>query len=278
VVLDPQWFGLNVIGRVLAPDKDDLRQGEAALLDPNNASVSLTAFCRYMTQASEKFAAVPVEHMNQVVEILIELQVCFRVDGSYVGKSAGIEYLVFPSMLPVSRVDHVPDGMWTRVAEGAERFMLGRRLQSDDECYLIPSGLFPKLQVYMRQLYSEPNSNLNLSAIQFWYHGMHMKTHDGLEALIQMSIQDIFSRQYIDILVWTFTPTEGHLGSCKRFLDALIDVCEVQQREHHFGRVALARYIIRCSTLYDEYGGLLSMEQRDATLLEEAMHTQVQTM
>lgn len=76
VVLDPQWFGVHVIGRVLAPAKDDLHDGEL-LVDPTNACVQYDAFVNVMTRPSKsaKYMAIPRKFLKHIVHMLEELQV-----------------------------------------------------------------------------------------------------------------------------------------------------------------------------------------------------------
>jgi hypothetical protein len=283
VVLDPQWFGINVIGRVLAPNKDDLKAHEAMLFDPTEGKyfVELEAFCEFIATVSQgsKFCAVPDAYVDQVVVILKELQVCCVVDGSHVGQDVGINYLVFPSVLTSSATDDVVQRLWIRVPQDQGRMLLGRRLQCDDVCYLIPSGFFPKLQVCLQQLFGDKDMSLDLSTLHIWYHGLYVKTNDGIEALIQHSYEDIHSRQYVDVMVWDCAAIENHLAPCKAFLDQLIRLCEVQQREHHFGRVALTRYVLLPKSVYDpQEGTLVTLGKRQIADSEAALDAKIATL
>lgn len=250
VVLDPQWFGLNVIGRVLAPNKDEMRAFEEPLYD--GASVEEHCFEAFISTRNSQhgYSAVPPKFVPDVIRILQELQVCCRVRGAHVGKPANdnANYLVFPSVLtaPNTTAAH---NVCTYSCDTPLR--LGKRLLCEDACYLIPSGFFPKLQVRLREAYAQPESTFELSDLDTWYHGVYLKTHNGTEALIQQSNKDVNSRQFIDIIVWDNDRLHTHLQFCKELLDKLISLCEDQQREQHFGRVLLKQHALLPSKLFD---------------------------
>lgn len=281
VVLDPQWFGLNVIGCVLAPQKDDLRENEPKWLHVDTASVAMHEFCTMMTTdfKGSKFEKVPGKHIRQVVMILQHLLVCNVVDGSSIRSGITGQYLVFPSMLRSSGAIHNASTVWAHPQVGRKRVVLGRRLQCDDVHYLIPSGFFPKLQVRVQQLFGDKESSWDLSTLQIWYHGLYVKTNSGIEALIQHSYEGIFSRQYVDVIVWDYVEEDGHLASCKSLLDRLIGLCEMQQREHHFGRVALQCYVLLPQSLYDPLeGSLVALKRRKDAGTEAALAGKIKNM
>lgn len=263
VVVDPQWFGRNVVGRVLAPNTDGIRERTGDVFDLCLATVHHRQFCEWMTRVipTSKFIAVPPKHMHQVVLILKELLVCCEVDGTYVGRRKNMRFLVFPPMLhPTTSV--VPSNVQLNSTVGDQRYLLARRLRCDDACYLIPSGLFPKLQVRCRQLYDAGDASLDLCAIHIWFHGIHVQTHGNTRGVMQLSTESVDSRQYIDIVVWAEQPVEEHLGACRVLLDALVAVCEVQQREHHYGRVVLERYVLLGRSVVGADGSLAALSDR----------------
>lgn len=149
VVLDTQWFGKHVIGRVLAPSKDALQDG-TPLVNPENGRVEYNKFEDAMTRstAKRKFTGIPHKYIAKVVCILEEMQVCSRVKGACAGPSAEhrSEWLVFPSMLPPGK-QSIPSDLWKAPRSDNQPLALGMRLKFDHACYVIPTGYFPKLQV-----------------------------------------------------------------------------------------------------------------------------------
>lgn len=97
----------------------------------------------------------------------------------------------------------------------------------------------------MQQLHTANNDQLQLETLHIWSHGMYCERSDGTEALIFRSDEcRVASHTSVDIVVRAVRPPGQHLGSCKQFLDALVDICERQLGEQTF-----ARHVLNCKAV-----------------------------
>eukprot|EP00041_Stephanoeca_diplocostata_P004956 m.53810 g.53810 ORF g.53810 m.53810 type:complete len:1144 (+) comp15468_c0_seq1:92-3523(+) len=284
IVLDPQWFGLNVLGRVLAPNEDDLADGQMPL-DTTDASIRCDTFREFMVQHSRghKYAAIPSEHVDDVLNLLQHLQVCSKVDGKHLGKTPGLSYLIFPAMLLPEETER---GMLStlpraRPIADSRPMVLGIRLQCDDDCYLIPTGLFPKLQVCLQNEYENNTAGLNIAVLRISFHTLYFRCADDTEAVMEMSTK---TREYrserpsLDIIVWCYNPRAEHCGSCKVVLDRLTRLCEEQQQNHHYGHIALTPYILDTCGLVPCHRSLLPANERVVACSAASVQERVNSM
>ena len=160
--------------------------------------------------------------------------------------------------------------------DGLLPLMLGMRLQCDDDCYIIPTGFFPKLQVCLQDATAQGDAQWDIEDLRMSYHELLLKCKNGTEALLQMA--EVDNRQYVDIVVWQHNPPEGHTGCCKDLLGRLIGLCEVQQREKHFGHVELTRYLLSSASLVDGSGAIVPMGSRSAPQREVQALARVQDL
>eukprot|EP00041_Stephanoeca_diplocostata_P026116 m.696919 g.696919 ORF g.696919 m.696919 type:complete len:1378 (+) comp22896_c0_seq10:444-4577(+) len=271
VVLDPQWFGTHVLGRVLAPKDDNLRDGDE-LVDPGTAGVAYATFEKVLTRASStrRYDAVPRKFVTHVVHILEALQVCTVVHNTTsgdilhctaetkVGRETPPRWLVFPSLLPPEQ-RALPAGVWVHPGDlfpelpGATPLGSGRRLRVEDARFVIPSGFFPTMQVKVRSWvtaghtaggWNESGGHI-LQSLRVWHGGMCLTNSNGCEAVLQQrwinprDYDDDATSGCLDIVVRCLRPKEQELSQCKTFLDALMEMCE-----QHLGDLRFERHIL----------------------------------
>lgn len=178
--------------------------------------------------------------------------------GALTGKKTGVDWLVFPSMLPPAERT-IPTGLWILPGDtepalhpGTKSLALGMRLHVDDTRYVIPTGFFPKLQVKFRRCFTHPSTSGAwnktgghvLHALHVWHAGMYLRHSNGCEALVRQQtlrprIYDHDSYACIDIVVRCLRPTEHELSQCQTFLAAIVETCEQQLGELRFERQVL---------------------------------------
>lgn len=160
------------------------------------------------------------------------------------------------------------------------RLLLGRRLQCDHAVEFIPSVVFPQVQAHLQRVVDGTDTALRLHTLRKWDAAVYISTNGGIEALLEMDSTNAgFGHAYVDIVVWTCIPADGHLGGCKHVLDELIRLCEKQQDEERYGHVALQRFVLRCSTVVsgdDEH--TVALRDRDAALSEAQANAEVASL
>ena len=169
----------------------------------------------------------------------------------------------------------------TRPGDAHTPVLLGMRLQCDDDCYIIPTGLFPKLQVCLQNACGDKTHALRLQTIRLSFHALQLQCADGTEALLELNTNGRISqslRQYLDIVVWHQYPSEGHRGGCVHVMEQLICLCETQQREQHFGHVVLTKYVLGTAHLVGESGTLVPMQNRVVVCSAADVQTTVDTL
>lgn len=200
IVLDSMWFGINIVRRILLSLENETLEMERSTTDKRSIKeATVRAFLL-------KYQIVAPAHVYPVIEMLKHLQVCLGVTKKCLGTDGEEKYLVFP---------HADAGKAPRVVPVVIAYptqqaplMLSKRLQCDDACYIIPSGMFSMLQQKIRQRFDA----FGYDACDMSYHEMGLKTKSGIQAHIFLSASDISEPQSIDFMVWTVKPEERHLG------------------------------------------------------------------
>eukprot|EP00041_Stephanoeca_diplocostata_P019257 m.412441 g.412441 ORF g.412441 m.412441 type:complete len:744 (+) comp21256_c0_seq1:192-2423(+) len=123
VILDLEWFSVQVVEKVLASDN-------VGLMDMDSCRDLITD-----VNIDTEGGAVPEEFLESVMRIISEkLYLGIPVDGSVVEKPPGQSYLLVPTIRDIPRrLTHCTQAI----------FVHGRRLHCGQSCFLIPSGFLP---------------------------------------------------------------------------------------------------------------------------------------
>ena len=189
VVIDPQWFGTQVVGRVLAPDNFLLARPQI-----------------------EEGGVIPTHELERVlgktpplkatISYLEALELCFSANEA---KTA----YVFPATL---RHDMPPE-LWPKGSTDADCSAkivhLGIRLQCANSWSMISPGFFPRLQTRAQSTMGQPCPVWN---------GGTLCTQDQVQCLIELAP----SREYIDLVARVAVDDAGELRVlCRKLLHKL---------------------------------------------------------
>ena len=238
VVLNPRWLTVDLLGSLLAPEM--IRQ-------TTNTSTAAVAVIGPDGEVLWRRVANLIEPMlrqanvtdldasvNNVINILFHLDLCFARDGRLVRRAekleapvAVVEPLVdkslVPLVLPCCLQSSQPDGLWQPAKPDAMHY-LGRRVLCCQNWDMLSAGVFPRLQTMMHRLLAQSHPP------RLWYNGLFGICASEVECLVTLTEKG----RAVDVWVRTprspsahrdcFLAAEKVLGFLNEIGDGLLDV------------------------------------------------------
>mmetsp|Transcript_745 Transcript_745/g.2135 ORF Transcript_745/g.2135 Transcript_745/m.2135 type:complete len:1529 (-) Transcript_745:194-4780(-) len=192
VILDPNWFGGELIGRIFAPSAVNIARPPVlagGVLRRRDIEVALAA-------ASDDRTVGP--DLETALEVLKRLELCVPVNWAGEGDE---EEFIFPGLLG----GDVPEGVAFHRDKSPE-IWVGRRLQCQDFHLTLPTSFLPRLQVRLFRRFD--------GSVRMWLGGATIK-QGLLHACVELS-QD---RRELDVVV------QGPLDDNKR-----AEACDLMNR------------------------------------------------
>eukprot|EP00041_Stephanoeca_diplocostata_P034258 m.1155442 g.1155442 ORF g.1155442 m.1155442 type:complete len:1673 (-) comp24489_c1_seq37:1618-6636(-) len=236
VILDTEWFGKYVLGRLMAPHSEDRRCAQSVLSWDTIKSTG-TEFLQLMqsdSRNSRRLKTMTPQCAEIALLVLQEMGLCVSLEP--VGQ-AHLRTMLFPCTLPpirsVMEAARLQSGIW-----GTNRMFcprdsvtpkyMGRRLLLNSDVHLFPTSFFPAVQFVM--LHQTPSMITNVELFQGGIRCLNES--QTVAATIQIPDpfeEDFFSctnnPAYIDICVRSLCASERHHSGCKKLLDAIVSIC-----------------------------------------------------
>ena len=170
VVLDPQWLASQILGPILTPSLQNLKnifdRGVKANADGTIPLKQLLAVLGPSTIPLSVVAA------RNVVDIMLKLELCLERG----------ENILIPGLLQITQ----PPQIWQ--TKGAGWMYLGRRLVVANDAFMLPAGLFSRFQIVVHSLPMLQGVKCRLPLL--WHGGIAFSSLRGVECMVLQTVTD----------------------------------------------------------------------------------------